>query len=154
MKHSIGLNWLRRKDRHVPTPTLIITSDPGTGTGGFYASPYSKDIVHRGILIPASRNGTLVCINFDEVYWDHAATIAHEWRHHHQYWRGQKAVLSSLRQDGEEYETHIARYFADSWTEYDALRFECRVAPERENLWRKANVDHFMKTGQIIEWNG
>ena len=154
MRTSIGLNWLRRINRHLPSPTLIITDDTGKGTGGFYVAPYQKDHDHHGVHVPASRNGTIVCMNFSHTYWDHAATIAHEWRHHYQYWRGQKPIISQLKRQDETYEEHIARYFSTSATELDALQFECVVAPEQENLWRRANVDHYIHRRRLIEWNG
>lgn len=154
MKHSIGLNWLRRINRHLPTPTLIVTDHCESGAGGFYCQPWHRDVTHNGIHVPASSRGTIVCVHFDHLEWDLPAVIAHEWRHHYQHNRAIKPILSPLRDGDEDYELHIAHYFSRSLTEYDALRFECRHAPERENLWRKANVDHFMRTGKTIEWAG
>jgi len=56
-----------------------------------------------------------------------AGIIAHEWRHHMQYYRGVKydePHCKSYEADGDEYDKVARKYFGTSASEMDALRFQ------------------------------
>jgi YbbR domain-containing protein len=66
-----------------------------------------------------------------------AGTIAHEFRHHWQKWKGIKFDSAGwANQKGKSYTEAIVEYFLGSVTEMDALLFELKYAHCDESEWR------------------
>lgn len=133
---SLELNWIRKKvDKSIPTPEVMFY--PLDGCSGKYYSPDTKneifDLDGKGYWM---RYGVLV-INPEIPMVD--SIIAHEWRHHWQYYHGIEFEISPSV-DHENYYESLVKYFTNSKTEKDAVRFECKytgVYPE----WEKPLYD-------------
>lgn len=117
---SIELGWLAKGDKSLFLPELVFAEIP---TGGCYHAPehgvneeYGCD-ARKGIIVVSTLYGSEVV----------AATLAHEWRHHWQWWSGIK--FDYVPWIGEEdYDSELRAYFKRSSTERDALRFEMKKA--------------------------
>jgi hypothetical protein len=118
---SLELNWLRNFDRTLPIPEVMFY--PLQGCAGKYYHPHPSEMYdadghpyerHRGVIVVSPK--------FEEFV---AANIAHEWRHHWQYYQGMKFEIPKKDLFKKlDYEDALLQYFTTSKTEMDALRFE------------------------------
>ena len=123
---SLELNWIRRKvDKTIPFPEVLFF--PFTsGRAGSYYNPSPKNEIYDidgkphslkyGAIVVSSKYDNKVQKNI----------IAHEWRHHWQYFKGieKETPKCKATQITKENYNDIARlYFTTSKTELDALRF-------------------------------
>lgn len=119
---SLSLNWLHKEQKDIPTPQLIIQEWPTWEVGGCYwpvgcdgNEEYQNIRNHNGTIFVNVSNSESI-----------EETLAHEWRHHYQYWQlgmAFKHITSwdSLRQHYD-YKISIKKYFTQ-WHEWDALTF-------------------------------
>lgn len=157
------MKWLQKIDRHLSLPKLMVVDAVGEAAniGGLYSHPSTEEEVHFGILIPPSASGTIIVAHFPDRDWDFASCLAHEYRHAWQEKQGAVFERSKLQcekkidyADPLWYEKHIIDYFTSSRTEMDALRFEVKYAPDKENLWRLAACEEYLAKRTILTWGG
>ena len=132
---SLELNWLSRHDKDLPIPA-VIWSPSGTDfhdvrCRGCYYRPLRQEFLvgerfepfHNGAIIVSGQEPDLI-----------AGTLAHEWRHHWQYFRGMlpdKVTFDmNLFDDPDSYDDAIKMYFESQKHEMDALLFQYRMAPD------------------------
>ncbi len=127
---SLETNWIRRKtDKTLPIPEIM--EYPLIGSGGGYYSPNLSAEIFTSTGKPISmKYGVIVVGNKyeDDVK---MAIIAHEWRHHMQYYAGFKydePECNSYEAKGKEYDKVARQYFSSSIAEMDALRFQYKHA--------------------------
>jgi hypothetical protein len=120
-------------DKQLPTPTLIYAKL--NGAGGLYIHPSKKPILIRGEYIEPSKGTIIVgigAVGYDCL--DIESTLAHEWRHHWQWWNGYRTNNIRWVYSGN-YEEDIVRYFSNSPNELDALRFEVQQTNSEYSKW-------------------
>ena len=124
---SIDLNWLSRHNRALPIPKLVV-DDFASDDSGHYIPPDDAWIVFSDITVDC-RNGVIVISGLDFL----PSTIAHEWRHHWQWYRGWN-IFDGQQQVTQDttYKQQIKRYFRIP-CENDALRFERTMYPDHLN---------------------
>lgn len=124
---SIELHWLSKRDRTLPLPNLIYTK---TFVGGYYCRPDPTREVYDDDGIPHDcRNGLIVISTEFE---GDVATLAHEWRHHYQFYHGIELNSIGWINDDRSYKEKIIEYFLSSTSEMDAFRFQLSLAPPVE----------------------
>ena len=122
---SLELNWIRRKcDKSIPMPDVMFY--PLADASGRYYPPKNREMYDFNGKPYHMRYGVIV---INPEYDNIDSTIAHEWRHHWQHFHGIKFEISSLTMFKElEYNESLLKYFTESKTELDALRFEYKYA--------------------------
>jgi hypothetical protein len=127
---SLELNWIRKKvDKSIPIPEVVF--HPLDGCAGKYYHPEKYELYDLDGKPYLMRYGVIVVNPECELV---QTTIAHEWRHHWQYYNGIEFEISP-RVDNEDYDKSLLKYFTGSKTEFDAIRFECKytgIFPEWE----------------------
>jgi len=128
---SIELNWIRKKvDKSIPMPEVVFHSMDGCS--GRYYSPEKYELYDPDGKPYLMRYGVIV---IDPKFENYASMIlAHEWRHHWQYYHGIEFEISP-RVNNENYNETLLNYFTGSKTEWDAVRFEYKysgIFPEWE----------------------
>ena len=123
---SLELNWLRKKvDKSIPIPEVVY--HPLENAGGQYYSPNSDDELYDPDGKPYSMRYGVIVINPE--YGPYQSTIAHEWRHHWQHYNGFEFEISPTRLFDEfDYDTALLKYFTESNTEWDAVRFQYKYS--------------------------
>ena len=116
------LNWLTRKEKDLPVPRLVFSDM--TEFAGLYKPPSGPIEIGHSTL--ENKNGTIIVSTFDEAVI--APTIAHEFRHHWQYYNfiSYDSDITNYYQYQKMYSYNeiIVKYFTNSFSEFDALRFE------------------------------
>lgn len=129
---SLETNWLQRSEKWLPQPEVWV-SDFETASGAYcYPGIDTRGTVFEAVY-PTKAGAIVIVESQNEELGDFEATLAHEWRHHWQFWCGWKydgnpGALARLP-----YEQAIYCYFRSSRSEMDALLFERRVAPSPGN---------------------
>ncbi len=123
---SLELNWIRKKvDKSIPLPEVIFFPLTDDKVGSYYCPTPNNEIydiegksysLKYGAIVVSSRYDNKVQRNI----------IAHEWRHHWQYYHGikfeiPKCNVTQITKDN--YNDMAKLYFTTSKTELDALRF-------------------------------
>ncbi len=129
---SLETRWLQRSEKWMKQPMVAVADDYSRLGGACYYYQGGRPVFIDGREI-SLRDAGLIVLRADyglpEVI-ETAATIAHEWRH---CWQQQMGFRSDSNADilaqKLPYETKIRRYFSESTSESDALRFE----------WEKTN---------------
>lgn len=118
---SLELNWIRKKvDKSIPIPEVVY--HPLDKAGGKYYQPNNCELYDPDGKPYLMRYGVIV---IDPEYEPFQSTIAHEWRHHWQYYNGIKFDISPIDLfDNFDYDTALLKYFTESNTEQDAVRFQ------------------------------
>jgi len=130
---SLEVGWLMRREKWLPMPEVVLCE--GLEVGGCYIGPSEDLQLYGGVLIEPSR-GTILAADYGEAM-PLAGTIAHEFRHHWQKWKGIKFDGAGwANQKGKSYTEAIVEYFLGSVTEMDALLFELKYAHCDESEWR------------------
>jgi hypothetical protein len=128
---SLDLNWIRKEDKSLVIPPVVYEANDRYG--GYYVHPVKGEIEIAGKFYD-SKIGIIVISSI----WPEniPSTLAHEWRHHWQFYQGWK--MDSIGWSyPEDYEAAIRKYFLSSRCEFDALRFEYRKAKsELNDSWR------------------
>lgn len=125
---SLELNWLPNSFlKGLPTPNIALVSDSGYSGAYYQHQDYAWDDMDL-------RSKPLIII--DICITDAASTIAHEMRHHWQYHNGIEFDNVAWNRDINYYDALI-EYYTKSYTEFDALRFERKFAPDEDNeyIW-------------------
>jgi hypothetical protein len=131
---SIDLNWLSRLDKHLLLPDLEFCSLKGMGQAAYFRPKTTlirwnrETRIHNGKIIVDPSESTSV-----------EASMAHEWRHHWQFFQG-RLGKSQIPDDWQEnYWMKIKEYFTIHPWELDALRFELKMFPvDLSRLWMEA----------------
>jgi hypothetical protein len=135
----IELNWLRKFDRSIPLPEIMLEDLPmGAGyvhkqRGEILVGERYCDLTNRGLIVLSLRYSN------DDGYMVNA--IAHEWRHHVQWEKGKRNIREvSFDAFGEDfvsdYKRSIIKYYTIQWWEMDALLFSLKFASdETSQLW-------------------
>ena len=125
---SLELNWIRRKcDKSIPMPEVVYY--PLSHASGKYYHPEDRNELYDADGMPHSMKYGVIVINSNSIMMN--TTIAHEWRHHWQYYNGIEFEIGNppdANLKKEEYEKGLKKYFTDSKTEWDAIRFEYKYA--------------------------
>lgn len=133
---SLELNWIRKKvDKTIPMPEVIFW--PLTTCSGKYYPPEEGHEIFDLDDRPHSMCYGAIIVNpeFGDEETQH--TIAHEWRHHWQYYHGIDFGKSPIKAfDTMEYEDALLKYFTTSDTELDALRFQYKYSGVHD-LWEE-----------------
>lgn len=124
---SLETRWLQRSEKWMTQPMVAIADNYSRIGGACYYDQGDRTVFIDGREI-SLRDAGLIVLRSDyrlsEVI-ETAATIAHEWRH---CWQQQSGFVSdsksSILSQNLPYETKIKRYFSESNSEFDALRFE------------------------------
>jgi len=122
--HSLETNWLSKKDRHLPAPDIFYVNN--LDIGGLYIPPRDIVMFEHEIEIHPS-NGTIIIGEYNEDF-PLEAIMAHEWRHHWQYWNGWEydGIGWNFTEDYDVYIEQITKYFLHSFSETDALKYELK----------------------------
>ena len=121
---SLELNWLP-KAKGVPLPDVCIVDD--YDYSGCYYYPEYSEVELDGKCV-SIENG-LIILKSDTS----PSTIAHEFRHHLQWWYGLE--VEGVEWDfNKPYEDAIIEYYTKSITEMDALLYECNHYPDDYNM--------------------
>ena len=134
VKHpSLEIGWLAKKEKWLPMPEVVLCE--GLDVAGCYIGPSENPQLYGDYLVRPSR-GTILAADYGEAM-PLAGTIAHEFRHHWQKWKGIKFDgMGWANQKGKSYTEAIVEYFLGSVTEMDALLFELKYAHCDESEWR------------------
>jgi hypothetical protein len=134
---SIELSWLARRDKWVPLPELVFTNDGNALYTGAYYRPQNWTLKINNKEICAKRG--IIIINCEVYKFSVEATLAHEWRHHWQWFNGMipetPIDTSSLCwSDLDNWKKSIKTYFKQPH-EMDALRFECFLVKDDQSKY-------------------
>lgn len=136
---SIDLNFVARRDKSLPFPNLAF--DEMEGYAGFYVRPQEEEFIWREKIHDARRGVIFISTNYPEII---ASTIAHEWRHHWQFFNGFQMDGTSWNSPAD-YDAAIVEYFTKSKSEADALRFQIRtVGWEKDDQWKEILEGRFV----------
>ena len=132
------MGWLSRIDKTLPMPNLVYVED--LDVGGCYVPPTNEPVGIDDIEIE-NPHGTIVVNHsraYDPLYFKESSVLAHEWRHHWQFFNG----IDDGRRKGDfdfsnyyTYESEMVKFFSNSYNEFDALRFEIKHAKSYHNEW-------------------
>ncbi len=140
---SLHLNWIRNIDKSLVIPTVIFSST--INVGGWYRPPDRSQIYVDGHYYDSCFGIIVVNATQPEEF---AGTIAHEWRHHWQAYHGWKfdgmsgaSLIDLINSAG--YNKAIRKYFAESKSEMDALRFQYKYGGIYK-AWEELLYDYFL----------
>ncbi|GAH39444.1 unnamed protein product [marine sediment metagenome] len=122
----LELHWLAKADKYILLPPVIFADIP---YGGYFRLPEKKEVVIDDKFYPADRG--LIVIS--ENYSSHVeSSIAHEWRHLWQYYkRGKPKWIATWNLKSPfSYKNQIVIFFMSDPSEYDALLFQLKKAPD------------------------
>jgi hypothetical protein len=127
---SLELSWLNRIDKWLPIPRFVFADFGDEAASAHYCCPWPCEQIYEGKPIDRSRGIIAVNTRYcDDMQWV-AASIAHEWRHHHQWHSGLKYDGEGFdTREGEDHDASVKRYFLQSKMERDAIMFEEKVHP-------------------------
>lgn len=135
---SLETNWLRNFDRTIPIPEFMWY--PLKGCAGKYYHPCNSEMYDADGRPYHRRFGVIVISPTQQG--EIARNIAHEWRHHWQWFRGIKFEIPPKDLfTKHDYDEALIRYFTTSRTEMDALRFEYKMAGVHD-YWEELLFDH------------
>ena len=125
IKHpSLELNWLP-KAKDVPLPNMFVVDD--YDYSGCYYNPEYAEVELDGKCVSIENGLIIIKSNTSP------STIAHEFRHHLQWWYGMD--LGAVAWDFHKpYKDAIVEYYTKSLTELDALLYECKHYPDDDNM--------------------
>ena len=123
---SLEISWLPNSiTKGLVTPQIRYVSDVDYGGAYYKVQHHDNDwgnLKKRPIIDVDIGNDT-------------PSTIAHEYKHHEQtYNKGGLVNLKWRVPKGSTYKAAIVHYFTHSWSEMDALLFECNIAPCETNM--------------------
>jgi len=125
---SLEFNWLPNSLRKgLKTPRMIITDDENCGGRYWHRTQYDCVTPFDFNL----REGAVI----ELAQLKSPGTIAHEYRHH---WQKYNARLDGTKwqtpDSWDDYWNAVVAYFNTSWSEFDALRFQVKHAPDDFSL--------------------
>ena len=126
MNSYIELNWLRGRDNDIPLPKIVIVNN--YIYAGAYFHPRNDYVYNNGRIVDLKKGLIAICSELD----DPGSTIAHEWRHHWQFFNG--IDFDNIQFDHDKcYKNETIKYYCNSKTEMDALLFEIKMYPDDDN---------------------
>ena len=129
------LNWLRKKDKHIPLPEFVFI-DGIKGKGGYYCRPRKAERMIDDRFYDLQKG--VIVVDFSNPAGFVLSAIAHEWRHHCQFYYGGNFKNPIQFNTKIDYKKSIISFFSNSATEVDALLFAHKVAPhETSSMWIK-----------------
>jgi hypothetical protein len=146
---SLETRWLHA-EKWLPLPAIVIASQVYLDTlncEGMWCPPNeSIEYVVEGRCYEASQGLIILADNACD------GTLAHEFRHHWQYWRGFPPDTSAGIDPTLPRKEAIVQYFSNSRTEMDALLYEARKAPKHNSAvewieWIREARKHEPRTG-------
>jgi len=127
------LNWLHKKDRAISMPRLVFFAAPDCG--GLYYYPDNREKLIGDKYFPLDCGLIVISPNEDGAFMAHS--LAHEWRHHWQFFERGLTGGSKWHNNGN-YEKAIISYFRRHLHEWDALLYANRMAPCSTSLeWER-----------------
>jgi len=127
MKSScLELNWLAKADKYILLPPVVFAD---ILEGGYFLFPKKEEVLIDDKYYPADRGLIIISeINSEKI----EATIAHEWRHLWQYYQWGKPEMKSQwnEESSRSYRKSVIDFFTSDPSEYDALLFELKKAPD------------------------
>jgi len=133
---SLELNWIRNFDKSLFIPEVVFHSL--NSASGKYYPPEKKGWLYDENGHPYLMRFGVIVINPNQSDKEVPRTIAHEWKHHWQYFHGIKFEIPPTNLFNRySYMTAIVKYFKCSRTESDAIRFEYKHAGMNE-YWKEA----------------
>jgi len=106
---------------------------------GLYLAPWKESQIVEGVEFEPS-NGTIIVGEWGDRM-PTESIIAHEWRHHWQWWNGWDYDGIGWDVNGD-YDANIKDYFLRSKSEIDALRYEEKRASTEHGEWLLSICDH------------
>lgn len=125
---TTDLHWLWRKDKWLTYPKLLYVNKPDLAAGGVYLHPWPVVYDYQGMEMQPKTAHIIINTAFNHDSKETECTLAHEWRHHYQYYSGDKSNKVTELADNESYDDFIKRYFLHNEHEMDALRYSLKVA--------------------------
>lgn len=137
---SLELRWLSRHDKDILLPEIVFTADMENAAGsrccGCYWRPEENEYLIGDKFVPFDRG--VIAINTEDPELIRG-TIAHEWRHHWQFYHDLlPPAAASWDFGGSNYDAKIRRFFRSRPHEMDALRYQLKHAPD----WCSENMAH------------
>jgi len=125
IKHpSLELNWLP-KPKQMSIPDIYIVDN--YDYSGCYYKPQRNEAILDDRCV-SLENG-LIVIKRDTS----PSTIAHEFRHHLQYMNGINSEIQEW-DFNKPFKDAIIEYYTNSFSEMDALLYECKYYPDDDNM--------------------
>ena len=145
MNNYIELNWLRKSDKDITLPLVILAEG---GYSGYYLHPYKNEELINNRFYPSDKG--IIVLNPEDA---NASTLAHEWRHHWQFWNGWEND-STIFNYNKDRRKEIIRFFTESKSEMDALLFELDKYPNEYILewyeWLNKDTGLYISPKQIV----
>ncbi len=151
VRNWMELNWLRKGSKEIPLPNIVFTSELTEYSGIYYRPERDElrignryyDLVKGLIGVSTNDDDSFLYKRDDKTI---LKTIAHEWRHHWQYFTRKFYVEEgTVFQDDGDYDQSIVRFHSSNVNEMDAFLFSIRKCKCNTNMYqfdllRKANV--------------
>jgi len=134
MTNYFDLHWLGRLDKDIHWPLIVYTKTEEYG--GCYVYPANEEEVVDGKYYSLNKGLIIVSLLNDNNHPNFIInTIAHEWRHHYQYYKGwYKYRINRYWNECEKYQTNIINYFNRLPQEMDAFLFSLKRYPDEVTL--------------------
>jgi len=129
MNKWFELNWLRKETKHISVPELVIDSGVSKASATYFW-PANEEVLIKDKFYDC-KNG-IIAINADSTIM--VSSLAHEWRHHVQYYYHGSSCKSTAWKNKKNYKKEIIDYFTNNIWEMDALLYEIKKAPDDVNL--------------------
>ena len=127
---SHHLDWLARKAKDILLPHLVFVESLEDGNSACCYRPYKGEMQVGNVFVPFDK-GLILVSESQMKFGSLENTLAHEWRHHWQWFNFPRAGYSTkFNADATNYKDAIIKFFKDP-KEYDALVFSHKVAPDR-----------------------
>ena len=126
---SLELNWIRSVDKSLVIPEVMFYPFGEDEKGGCYYDPEDNEIYDDKGKSYSMKYGVIV-VSSDKDNETMESIIAHEWRHHYQYYHGIKHDRPKYDLLFEDYNKAVKQYFTTSKSELDAMRFSYKYAKQ------------------------
>ena len=122
----LELHWLAKADKYILMPPVIFAD---IAYGGYFRFPDKKEVLVGDKYYPVDRGLIVISETHSEQF---KSSIAHEWRHLWQYYqRGEPKSTSQWNlKSSSSYRKQIVDFFISDPSEYDALLFQLKKAPD------------------------
>lgn len=139
---SLELNWIRKFDKSLSMPEVVYSSIDWAG--GQYFHPEENEICIDGKYYNISRGLIEISVSNNVSSKEISSTIAHEWRHHWQYFNlpyEKNKFKWPQTYDDQKYNKLITNYFLLNPLEMDALQFQKKYSSIYEE-WEEILHDY------------
>jgi len=137
------LHWLWKKDKDLCIPEIIIGNN--SQISGCYYHPTRDQILLSDEIVDLSK-GVIFIDESNIINEEHfSQTLAHEWRHHWQYFNTCEYYECPFIFDDCDYYECIVRFFKYNYYELDALLFELKSHPPSSDSYLNGWLDELSK---------